>query len=175
MHKSSSCAPFWRSLGLVCGAVDVLPSTVRGRQLFCAGAKIGSAQARGGEEMGGRRTLTASPVARGGGEKRGGGGGGGRSRLLKGPSHPHQLLRSPSSPTLSIVTSASRHHHHQVTRTMSSNSSPSQGRTLTLGNMNPNIKRMEYAVRGPLVIRAVEIEKELAKVRREIRKESSGW
>jgi len=31
-----------------------------------------------------------------------------------------------------------------------------------LSNMNPSIKRMEYAVRGPLVIRAVEIEKEIA-------------
>ncbi|XP_035230625.1 alanine aminotransferase 1-like [Stegodyphus dumicola] len=36
-------------------------------------------------------------------------------------------------------------------------------KTVTLGNMNPNIKRMEYAVRGPLVIRAAEIEKELEK------------
>jgi len=33
---------------------------------------------------------------------------------------------------------------------------------LLLDNMNPCIKRMEYAVRGPLVIRAVEIEKEIA-------------
>lgn len=32
---------------------------------------------------------------------------------------------------------------------------------LTLHNMNPNIKSMEYAVRGPLVTRASEIEKEL--------------
>ena len=37
--------------------------------------------------------------------------------------------------------------------------------TLTLDNMNPCIKTMEYAVRGPLVIRATEIEKELQKVR----------
>ena len=36
--------------------------------------------------------------------------------------------------------------------------------TLTLDNMNPAIKKMEYAVRGPLVIRATEIEKELEKV-----------
>ncbi|XP_050421730.1 alanine aminotransferase 2-like isoform X2 [Adelges cooleyi] len=36
-------------------------------------------------------------------------------------------------------------------------------RTLTLDNMNPNIKVMEYAVRGPLVIRATEIENELKK------------
>ena len=36
--------------------------------------------------------------------------------------------------------------------------------TLTLDNMNPAVKRMEYAVRGALVIRATEIEKEIAKV-----------
>ncbi|GBO33080.1 hypothetical protein AVEN_20050-1, partial [Araneus ventricosus] len=34
-------------------------------------------------------------------------------------------------------------------------------RTVTLDNMNPNIKKMEYAVRGPLVTRAAEIENEL--------------
>jgi len=33
--------------------------------------------------------------------------------------------------------------------------------TLTLDNLNPCIARMQYAVRGPLVIRATEIEKEL--------------
>jgi len=33
---------------------------------------------------------------------------------------------------------------------------------LTVDNINPNIKAMEYAVRGPLVIRAIEIQKELA-------------
>jgi alanine transaminase len=36
---------------------------------------------------------------------------------------------------------------------------------VTIENMNPCIKRMEYAVRGPLVIRASEIEKELQEVR----------
>lgn len=32
---------------------------------------------------------------------------------------------------------------------------------LTLDNINPNIKKMEYPVRGPLVARASELEKEL--------------
>lgn len=32
---------------------------------------------------------------------------------------------------------------------------------VTLDNMNPNVKRLEYAVRGPLVIRAGQIEREL--------------
>nr|UNA06105.1 alanine aminotransferase [Cyrtorhinus lividipennis] len=43
-------------------------------------------------------------------------------------------------------------------RTMSDSSCE---KCLTLDNMNPHIKVMEYAVRGPLVIRAGEIEKEL--------------
>ena len=37
-------------------------------------------------------------------------------------------------------------------------------RVLSVDNINPNVKAMEYAVRGPLVIRAGEIEKELANV-----------
>lgn len=48
----------------------------------------------------------------------------------------------------------------QIRRTMASQAQP----TLNLDNLNPNIKVMEYAVRGPLVIRAGEIEKELEKV-----------
>ena len=40
----------------------------------------------------------------------------------------------------------------------------SGGRVLTIDNMNPNVKVMEYAVRGPLVIRAGQIEEELQKV-----------
>uniref|UniRef100_A0A336LFW9 CSON008927 protein n=1 Tax=Culicoides sonorensis TaxID=179676 RepID=A0A336LFW9_CULSO len=35
---------------------------------------------------------------------------------------------------------------------------------VTLDNINPSIKVMEYAVRGPLVIRAGQIEKELEEV-----------
>jgi hypothetical protein len=37
-------------------------------------------------------------------------------------------------------------------------------RCLTIDNMNPCVKTMEYAVRGPLVIRATEVEKELQQV-----------
>lgn len=39
-----------------------------------------------------------------------------------------------------------------------------ENRKLTLDSINPNIVKMEYAVRGPLVIRAGEIEKELQQV-----------
>lgn len=44
------------------------------------------------------------------------------------------------------------------------NGVPSRGKVLTLDNMNPNVKRVEYAVRGPIVQRAVQIEKELKEV-----------
>lgn len=37
-------------------------------------------------------------------------------------------------------------------------------RCVTIDDINPHLKVMEYAVRGPLVIRAGEIEKELSKV-----------
>jgi len=48
-----------------------------------------------------------------------------------------------------------------LTRTLST-STMAPTATLQLDNMNPCIKKMQYAVRGPLVIRATEIEKELA-------------
>lgn len=48
-----------------------------------------------------------------------------------------------------------------IIRTMATDKS----RSLSLDNMNPNVKIMEYAVRGPLLIRAGEIEKELEKVK----------
>ena len=35
---------------------------------------------------------------------------------------------------------------------------------LTIETLNPHVKEVEYAVRGPIVIRAVELEKELTKV-----------
>ena len=38
-------------------------------------------------------------------------------------------------------------------------SNMSSAATVTMDNMNPCIKKMEYAVRGPLVIRATAIEK----------------
>uniref|UniRef100_A0A665WBD7 alanine transaminase n=1 Tax=Echeneis naucrates TaxID=173247 RepID=A0A665WBD7_ECHNA len=41
------------------------------------------------------------------------------------------------------------------------NGVPQRGKLLTLDNMNPKVKRVEYAVRGPIVQRAVQIEKEL--------------
>lgn len=39
-------------------------------------------------------------------------------------------------------------------------------RVLTADTMNPNVKKVEYAVRGPIVQRALQIEKELKAVSR---------
>lgn len=51
-------------------------------------------------------------------------------------------------------------------RTMSTTGKKNQqSKCVTIDNMNENIIRLEYAVRGPLVIRAGEIEKELEQVR----------
>ena len=39
-----------------------------------------------------------------------------------------------------------------------------RGKVLTVDTMNANVKKVEYAVRGPIVQRAVQIEKELREV-----------
>lgn len=46
------------------------------------------------------------------------------------------------------------------------------GKVLTLDTMNPNVKRVEYAVRGAIVQRAVQLEKELREVGRARERES---
>lgn len=40
-----------------------------------------------------------------------------------------------------------------------------RGKVLTLDTMNPCVRRVEYAVRGPIVQRALELEQELRQVR----------
>lgn len=49
------------------------------------------------------------------------------------------------------------------------NEKASREKILTLESMNPQVKAVEYAVRGPIVLKAGEIEKELRKVRQERR------
>ncbi|KAJ6661522.1 hypothetical protein lerEdw1_014432 [Lerista edwardsae] len=44
---------------------------------------------------------------------------------------------------------------------MAENGQARRERVLSLGSMNPFVKRVEYAVRGPIVARAVQLEKEL--------------
>lgn len=48
--------------------------------------------------------------------------------------------------------------------TMTENGCEHREKVLTMDTMNPNIKRVEYAVRGPIVQRAVQIERELKMV-----------
>lgn len=43
-------------------------------------------------------------------------------------------------------------------------SSTENTKVLTLENLNPHVKEVEYAVRGPIVIRAAEIEKQIKEV-----------
>lgn len=43
-------------------------------------------------------------------------------------------------------------------------SSAAYQKVLTLDNMNPSIKNVQYAVRGPIVVRATQLQKELSEV-----------
>uniref|UniRef100_A0A672J6B3 alanine transaminase n=1 Tax=Salarias fasciatus TaxID=181472 RepID=A0A672J6B3_SALFA len=47
-------------------------------------------------------------------------------------------------------------------RGMTDNGMMSRAKVLTIDNMNPTVKKVEYAVRGPIVQRAVELERELS-------------
>lgn len=47
---------------------------------------------------------------------------------------------------------------------MSENGIMSRAKVLTIDTMNPTVKKVEYAVRGPIVQRAVELERELSEV-----------
>ncbi|VDK89288.1 unnamed protein product, partial [Onchocerca ochengi] len=60
--------------------------------------------------------------------------------------------------SLSVAFSQQHYHNHQQIPSMASTN-----HILTLENLNPDVIAMEYAVRGPLVIRAMDIEKELDK------------
>ncbi|KAJ8713760.1 hypothetical protein PYW07_014130 [Mythimna separata] len=73
------------------------------------------------------------------------------SRVLSGAAVRSEL-------TLGEAVSAQPQRNHTSVRTMAS-----QRKTLTIETLNPCIKTLEYAVRGPLVIRAGEIEEELEK------------
>ncbi|MBN3285728.1 ALAT2 aminotransferase, partial [Polyodon spathula] len=55
------------------------------------------------------------------------------------------------------------HRNSFIQRKMSENGVlfQSRGKVLTVDTMNPAVKKVEYAVRGPIVTRAVELEKEL--------------
>lgn len=69
-------------------------------------------------------------------------------------------LNNSSSIDPSVQRSSGQSQHRNMA------TSSKQRRTITLDSMNPNVIKMEYAVRGPLVIRAGEIEKEIKQVRK---------
>lgn len=84
------------------------------------------------------------------------------SSCYKSASRNHNNLIAKQTPTkrlLEPATSAIQSIGNDK-RTMATAAKP----TLTLDSLNPNVIKMEYAVRGPLVIRAGEIEKEIKQV-----------
>ena len=91
------------------------------------------------------------------------------SSTLQSKSNINLKLITPLSHSSVNQPDSSRQHHYSTNkqqaqkRTMSTQIEKSVP-TITLDNMNPCVKKMEYAVRGPLVIRATEIEKEIQSV-----------
>nr|XP_019969279.1 PREDICTED: alanine aminotransferase 2-like [Paralichthys olivaceus] len=102
----------------------------------------------------------------------------GRSDLLAGSSSgaqraggvPTPRVRSLTCPPLSpsypgrALSSLSATRHGLPKEKMSENGVVSRAKVLTIDTMNPTVKKVEYAVRGPIVQRAVELERELSEV-----------
>lgn len=97
----------------------------------------------------------------------------GRNELLavSGGSQPGgPRVRSLTSPPLSssspgrALSSLSATRRGLPLEKMSENGVASRAKVLTIDTMNPTVKKVEYAVRGPIVQRAVELEKELSEV-----------
>src|SRR5271155_2511172 len=73
------------------------------------------------------------------------------------PAHLHTTAANCAQAQAQAVAQAQVAHLHSPAAKRNSTS-----KILTVAKMNPLIRTMEYAVRGPLVIRALEIEKELS-------------
>lgn len=98
----------------------------------------------------------------------------GRNELFAGSSGGAQRpgggprVRSLTSPPLSssspgrALSSLSATRRGLPKEKMSENGVSSRAKVLTIDTMNPTVKKVEYAVRGPIVQRAVELEKELS-------------
>lgn len=101
------------------------------------------------------KTMTATTAARrsaGGGALIGRGVG-----MADAPVSSVPTLLQPVIPCRSMASSAA---------TAAAAAASPRGKVLTEDNVFVNLRKMEYAVRGPLLIRALEIEKELQKVKR---------
>lgn len=94
----------------------------------------------------------------------------GRSALLAGGSAGGPGVRSLICPPLSpssagrALSSLSTARCGLPKEKMTENGMMSRTKVLTIDTMNPVVKKVEYAVRGPIVQRAVELEKELNEV-----------
>lgn len=75
-----------------------------------------------------------------------------------------EVVRSLRRGTHSLSGNNSKYLRQNIRTMSSNNSSGGSGKALTMDNLNPHVIALEYAVRGPLVIRAGEIEKEIEKV-----------
>lgn len=80
----------------------------------------------------------------------------------------HRSLTSPlssfSPSTHRALSSLSTTRRGLPKEKMSENGMMSRAKVLTIDTMNPTVKKVEYAVRGPIVQRAVELERELSEV-----------
>lgn len=93
----------------------------------------------------------------------------GRSELSAGGNgaQPVRSLTSPllsSSPPGRTLSSLSATRRGLPKAKMSENGIVPRAKVLTIDTMNPTVKNVEYAVRGPIVARAVELERELSEV-----------
>ena len=95
------------------------------------------------------------------GAQRFGGGGGGGAPGVRSLTSPPLSSSSPGR-ALSSVSATRRGLPKEK---MTENQGSSRAKVLTMDTMNPTVKKVEYAVRGPIVQRAVELEKELSQVR----------
>ncbi|XP_012738050.2 alanine aminotransferase 2-like isoform X1 [Fundulus heteroclitus] len=88
------------------------------------------------------------------------GGGAPRFRSLTSP--PLSSSSSPPPPPGRALSSLSTTRRGLPKEKMSENGMMSRAKVLTIDTMNPTVKKVEYAVRGPIVQRAVELERELS-------------
>lgn len=88
-------------------------------------------------------------------------GSGGTQRAGDGP-RGRSLNSSPLS--CRTISSVSETRRGLPREKMTENGVSSKAKVLTIDTMNPKVKKVEYAVRGPIVQRAVELERELSQV-----------
>lgn len=95
----------------------------------------------------------------------------GRTELFAGSGAPKRAGDGPrgralnSSPLSSrTISSVSETRRGLPIEKMTENGVSSRAKVLTIDTMNPTVKKVEYAVRGPIVQRAVELERELSQV-----------